>query len=85
MAQKSLIKQHYERLKETDETRYNRFRAALILQDQLGYFERSVCKKGYDLRKCFSWTRSMMVEYLQFDHDDFDDNKIPELTVLENA
>jgi hypothetical protein len=73
------IKQHYEQLKTTDFIKYNKFRSALVLQDQLRYFERSVCSKSYNLRNVKSWTRSMVVNYLNFDHDDFDDNNIPEL------
>lgn len=73
------ILDHYKKLKSNKEVFY-KFNANLALHGFLRYFERTMLrKKDFDLRSTPSWIRTNMVNYMGFDHDHFDDNKIPEL------
>ncbi|GAB3911482.1 hypothetical protein GCM10028803_53030 [Larkinella knui] len=76
------IKESYEYLRVVDERRYNEFRAKLALEGCLTTFERTVCKPDYNLKRVDFWIAECMIEYLEFDYENFRSNTMPETAHL---
>ena len=59
------MKDLYDQLRDTDERRYNEFRAKLALEGCLAMFERRVCKPDYNLKRVDFRIADCLMKYLE--------------------